>query len=132
MPDGRVPKDLLYGELACAKRPTGQSQLRYCDVVKRDMKAVDINTESWESLAAIRSNWREALTKHLKSGEEKLTQAATERRVHRKQSDSLDRPETEYKCNLCNRNCHSRIGLYSHRHRCSSQADNQDATHGQP
>jgi len=89
------------------------------------MKAVDINlVESWESLAANRSKWREALTKRLKSGEEKLTQAATERRGLRKQSDSLDRPETEHRCSLCNRDCHSRIGLYSQRRRCSSQADN--------
>ena len=81
--------------------------------MKRDMTVVDINTESWESLAANRSKWREALTLHLKSGKEKLTQAAIERRVRRKQSDSLDRPETEHKCSLCNRDCHSRIGLYS-------------------
>ncbi len=81
MPDGTIPKYLLYGEPACGKRPIGRAQLRYRDVVKRDMKAVDINTESWESLAANRFKWKEALTKHLKSGEEKLTQAATERRV---------------------------------------------------
>ena len=55
MPEGGIPGDLLYGELASGKRPTGRPQLRYCDVVKRDMKAVDINTESWKSLAANRS-----------------------------------------------------------------------------
>ena len=43
-------------------------------------------TESWKSLAANQLKWREALTKHLKSGEEKLTQAATERWVGRKQN----------------------------------------------
>ena len=26
IPDGRFPKDLLYGELACGKRPTGRPQ----------------------------------------------------------------------------------------------------------
>ena len=96
----RIPKDLLYRELVCGKRPTGRPLLRYRDVLKRDMKAVDINTESWESLAANRSKWREALTKLLKSGEEKLTQTATERRGRRKQSDSLDRPETEHRTDL--------------------------------
>ena len=63
MPDGRIPKDLLYGELA-----TGRPQLRYRDVVKRDMKAVGIDTETWENLAADRSQWRGAVTKHLKTG----------------------------------------------------------------
>ena len=124
MPDGRIPKDLLYGELASGKRSTGRPQLRYRDVVKRDMKTVDINTESWESLAANRSKWRGVLTTHLKSGEEKLSQAATERRARRKQSDSSYRPETVHMCDLCNRECRSRIGLCSHRRRCSSQADN--------
>jgi len=64
------------------------------------MKAVDINTESWESLAANQSKWTEVLTKHLKSGEEKLTQATTERQVHRKQSNSLDKPEPKNRCSL--------------------------------
>ena len=103
MPDGRITKDLLYGELASGKRFTRQPRLWYHDIVKRDMKAVDINTDSWESLAADRSKWRGALTKHLKAGEEKQTQAATERRASRKQSGSSDRPETEHKCDLCNR-----------------------------
>ena len=104
MPDGRIPKDLLYGELlASGKRSTGKPQLRYRDVVKRDMKTVDISTESWESLAANRSKWRRAVTIHLKSGEEKLSQAVTERRARRKQSDSSDRPETVHTCDLCNR-----------------------------
>ena len=77
MPDGRIPKDLLYGELATGSRRTGRPQLRYRDVVKRDMKAVGIDTETWENLAADRSQWRGAVTKHLKTGEDKLTQAAT-------------------------------------------------------
>ena len=119
MPEGRISRDLLYSELASGKRPTRRPQLRYRDVVKSDMKAVDINTESGESLAANRSKWRAALTNQLKAGEEKLTQAATERRARRKLSGSSDRPETEHKCDLCNSDCHSR----SRRRRCSSQTD---------
>ena len=55
MTDDRIPKDLLYGELATGSRRTGRPQLRYRDVVKRDMKAVGIDTETWENLAADRS-----------------------------------------------------------------------------
>ena len=123
MPEGRIPRDVLYGELAAGKRRTGRPQLRYRYAVKRGMKAADINTESWESLAANRSKWRVALTNQLKAREEKLTKAATERRARRRLSGSSDRPETEHKCDLCIRDCHSRIGLYSHRRRCSSQTD---------
>lgn len=82
MPDSRIPKDLLYGELAAGRRPAGRPQ-----------------------------------------------QVATERRAHRKQSDISSRPETENTCDLCNRDCLSRVGLYSHRRR---QADNLDTTYGQP
>ena len=123
MPDGRIPKDLLYGELATGSRRTGHPQLRYRDVVKCDMKAVDIDTETWENLAADRSQWRGAMTKHLKTGEDKLTQAATERRVRRKLCiSSVQQPA--YTCNTCNKDCHSRIGLHSHSRRCSSVAHN--------
>ena len=48
MDDGRIPKDILYGELASGRRRTGRPQLRYKDVVKRYMKALDINTATWE------------------------------------------------------------------------------------
>ena len=43
MKDGLIPKDLLYGELATGKRPTGRPQLRFKDVCKRDLQALGIN-----------------------------------------------------------------------------------------
>jgi hypothetical protein len=48
MTDGRIPKDLLYGELSCGKRALGRPHLRFKDVCKRDMKALDIDTEKCE------------------------------------------------------------------------------------
>ena len=61
MPDGRIPKDLLYGELATGKRAKGRPQLRFKDVCKRDMKALDIDPERWEELADDRDRWRQEL-----------------------------------------------------------------------
>ena len=113
MPDGRIPKNLLYGELAAGSRRTGRPQLRYRDVVKRGMKAVGIDTGTWENLTADRSQWRGAVTKQLKTGEEKLTQAATERWARRKLCVSSVQ-QTAYTCNTFNKDCHSRIGLHSH------------------
>ena len=123
MPDGRIPEDLLYGELATGRRRTGRPQLRYRDVVKRDMKAVGIDTETWENLAADRSKYRGAVTKHIKTGEEKLTQAATERRARRKLCVSSIQ-QTAYTCSPCNKDCHSRMGLHNQSGRYSSQAHN--------
>ena len=61
MEDGRIPKDIIYGELALDRRTTGRPHLRYKDVCIRDMKADDIDTMSWEGLAANRTEWRSAL-----------------------------------------------------------------------
>ena len=46
MEDGRIPKDILYGELTLGRRTTGRPHLRYRDVCARDMKAVGIDTMS--------------------------------------------------------------------------------------
>ena len=45
MEDGRIPKDILYGQIATGKRDTGRHQLRFRDVIKRDLKALKVNTE---------------------------------------------------------------------------------------
>ena len=37
MEDGRIPKDLVYGELATGKRPTGRPHLRFKEICKRDL-----------------------------------------------------------------------------------------------
>lgn len=58
--------DLLFGELGCETRATGRPKLRYHDVIKWDMKTIDM--ESWEVLAVNRTKWRGTLIKHLKSG----------------------------------------------------------------
>ena len=40
MEDGRLPKDVLYGELTSGSRPVGRPMLRYKDVCKGDMNVV--------------------------------------------------------------------------------------------
>ena len=120
MPDGRIPKDLLYGELATGKRAKGRPQLRFKDVCKRDMKALDIDPERWEELADDRDRWRQDLGRGLQRGEAKLRQAAEEKRARRKNSQQTTPGDSVFKCSHCNRDCHSRVGLYSHNRRCSS------------
>ena len=63
MPDGRLPKDILYSELSAGSRGRGRPLLRFKDVVKRDMKALDIATDNWERLAEDRTKWRQQLRK---------------------------------------------------------------------
>lgn len=84
MDDGRIPKDILYGELSSGKRAIGHPQLRFKDVCKRDMKALDICPETWEDTADNRRNWRRVLGDSLASGEDKLLATAESKRAHRK------------------------------------------------
>lgn len=93
-------------------------------VCKRDVKALRLNTERWEDFAAIRCKWRSTLAKHLKSGEDRLISAEEDKWTRRKESHSSNSTETTNRCELCDRDCHSRIDLCSHRRRCSSRADN--------
>ena len=58
MEDGRIPKDLMYGELSTGKRKKGRPHLRFIGACKRDMKACGIDTNSWEVHAADRSAWK--------------------------------------------------------------------------
>ena len=109
MEDGRIPKDILYGELASGRRSKGRPQLRYKDVCKRDMKALDINTESSEDLAAYRMMWRSTLNQHLEKGEKKLVNAEVGKRACRKERNNSNIPETTNKCDLCGRDCFSRM-----------------------
>ena len=46
MDKGRIPKDLLYGELVEGTCPVGRPHLRFKDVCKRDMKTCHIDTNT--------------------------------------------------------------------------------------
>ena len=65
------------------------------------MRTLNINTESWEDLAADSGSSKNTLHKQLMLGKEKLIVVADEQRARRK--DPTTRPETTHKCNLCNR-----------------------------
>jgi len=45
---------------------------------------------------------------------------ATGKRARRKERNNSNRLETIHRCDHCDRDCHSRIGLYSHKKRCPS------------
>ena len=79
------------------------------------MKALEIDLESWEYIAADRSSWRCLLHKQLKEGEEKITNEGIGKRTRRKEKTTTDSPASTHICYLCGKDFHSRIGLMSHR-----------------
>ncbi|KAI8497722.1 hypothetical protein Bbelb_243740 [Branchiostoma belcheri] len=83
MPDGRIPKD-LYCELASGTRARGRPHLSFKDVVKRDMKDMDIDINTSETLTSSRTLWRQVVKKGLQRGEEKQRLQSEHRRFKRK------------------------------------------------
>ena len=124
MEDGRIPKDMLYGELATGSRPTGRPTLRYKDTCKRDLKASGIQPADVEAVTCDRIAWRAKVHDGGKSAEERREREWEERRTSRQQrsqpTTAAKSPTTDYICSKCHRYCKSRIGLYSHSRRCSA------------
>ena len=122
MNDGRIPKDILYGELATGSRPLGRPTLRYKDVCKRDLKLTNISTTNWESLADDRNLWRQAVKGGIRIGEEKRKKEAAakkKKRIERQQNPApITTASTQHICSRCGKDCHARIGLLSHTRRC--------------
>ncbi|KAJ8044652.1 hypothetical protein HOLleu_07444 [Holothuria leucospilota] len=118
MEKGRIAKDLLYGQLEHGSLFRGRPHLRFRDSCKRDLQSVFIDINSWEDFASERSTWRLVV----KSG---VQRAKKDRRVKRassqqKRKASISPPVSLYICDTCTKDCHSRIGLCSHRRSCSS------------
>ena len=51
MPEERVPKKILHGELEMGKHSHGGQKKRYKDALKAFLKDLNITTESWEQIA---------------------------------------------------------------------------------
>jgi len=118
MEDGRLPKDVLYGQLATGTRPVGRPALRYKDACKRDLKACCITAETWETLAEDRTAWRQSIHRGIEAAEESRSGHATQKRSMRKARAAIPPTASPFVCVLCNKGCHARIGLLSHSRRC--------------
>ena len=58
MDDGRLPKGILYGQLATGTRSVGRPLLRFTDACKRDVCRGEVDVDSLEAVADDRSAWR--------------------------------------------------------------------------
>ena len=127
MQDGRIPKDILYGELTTGTRQTGRPFLRFKDVCKRDLKFGTIHPADLESTAADRDTWRLTVKSSIQLCERRREDQWEEKRQCRRQRAAsvavLDEADAGFTCSKCNRICRSRIGLFSHSRRCHSTTD---------
>ena len=116
MDDTRLPKQLFYGELHCGKRPPHKPKKRFKDVTKCNIKALEIDVDTWETQSVNRSVWRKKVYDGCKAFEKKRIQHCILKRSLRKENiPSI--PEnivSDHICNLCRRVCLSKAGLISH------------------
>lgn len=84
MQNGRIPKDMLYDELATGSRPADRPFLRFKNVSKRNMKKGDINPTGWEAAAADRSSWRLVVKAGIQTSELRRQDQWEERRERRR------------------------------------------------
>ena len=107
MNDSRLPKMVLYGELAEGRRRQGGQKLRYKDVAKRHMKAMDLDVNGWEDLAADRGKWRHSLYNGKQTIQSKIV-AVSELRHYRRHNPG------DHTCSMCEKTFHTERGLLQH------------------
>ena len=84
MEDTRIPKCLMYGELATGARPQGRPFLRFRDTCKRDVKAIGLDPDTWHTLAIDRDVWKQEVKDCLNDFQEKQYEQWNEKRSRRK------------------------------------------------
>ena len=114
MPDHRIPKKLLFGELQDGKRALGAPKKHFKDTLKASLEAFGINTASWEQAAADRSKWRAAVHGGARQHEGNRKAAAETRRQKRKDIAMKPQAPATIPCPHCNRMFQAQIGLFSH------------------
>ena len=114
MPDERLPKKILYGELRDGKYSQGGQKKRYKDTFKA---LLNIPTESSEQADQDRTKWRCLINKGTSQFEAKRICEAERKRKERNvraKGPSSDSAQSKFTCSICNRQFRAKIGLYSH------------------
>ena len=114
MPDYRIPKKLLIGELQHGKRSHGGHRKRFKGTLKASLKAFNADPSSWEQTASDRTKWRAAVHDGAREYESDRKAAAEKRRQDRKNNALKPPAPATIPCPHCSRTFQARIGLISH------------------
>ena len=117
MPESRLPRRVLYGQLSTGTRARGGPKKRYKDQLRRTLSAFDISPQNFEAVATDRAEWRAVCHRGALHFEANLTAQRNDkrRRRHERALQPPPPPDPDLRCTDCGRQCGSRIGLYSHR-----------------
>ena len=115
MPEQRLPRRVLYGQLKDGRRSQGGQRKRFKDHIKSTLKSCNIPPADLETLADNRSLWRATCASgvvHLEAARTSKRQEKRARRHQRRTENADDGPA--FPCEVCGKVCRSRIGLHSH------------------
>ena len=116
MPEERLPKKILYGELEMDKRSHGGQKKRYKDILKASLKNFNIPKESWEQIAQDRVKWRGLTRRGASEYEAERISEAEQKRAQRKARAKASPTVlscSDLCCSIYNRQVRARIGLIS-------------------
>ena len=120
----RIPRQILYGELAAGNRRRGRPHLRFKDACKSSMTSFQIDPATWEAAAENRSAWRHSLFLGAQARELSNKELYEAKRDRRKNTNRQTQP-IRLTCNYCQRTLGSNIGRISHERKCQSLRQKQ-------
>ena len=116
MPDRRLPHRVLYGQLRLGHRSVGGQMRRFKDHIKSILKKCNIPLNRLGAHASNRATWRYTCAFGMSCFDAEYDPSAALRRSRRHQHAAVicPIPDSVHQCQLCGRQCFSRIGLLSH------------------
>jgi len=115
MPDNRLPRQVMYGQLTRGTRTVGAPKKRWKDTLAMSLRSFSIEPHRFEEAAGDRGSWRQVCRRGSELFEAERSRQRAERRA--RQREAAQRPmggEFSLACAECGRLCGSRIGLISH------------------
>ena len=114
MPDNRLPKQLLFGQLTHGARQASGPKLRFEDIIKHNIKAFGTTTNTWEQAAMEQSKYRAFLHSGAMLAEATRAEHVKEKRRRRKDRTSPEAGDPALTCPDCGRQFTAQIGLFTH------------------
>ena len=126
MDDGRLLRQLFYGEMWEGKRSALKPKKRFKDTMKYYLKQSGLSVDQWEEMASDRREWRKLIHENIESFENSRIQySAYKRLICKGEQGSAPGPQSHH-CDICGKLCLSLAGLKSHLRKCAKSILHQN------
>ena len=115
--DGRLPRQLFYGEMGEGKRSALKPKKRFKDTIRYYLKQSGLSMDQWEKMASDRSKMRKLIHESIESYENSRMQYSAYKRLIRKGEQG---PQCHHaNGEICGKLCLSLASLKSHLRKCA-------------